>query len=303
MKNKQFAISEDLVLRILAIVLALTLWIYVQAQQPQSVHEGMQTFKDVEIQWNTNSNYIVTAITSRVADVTVRGQLDDINNLTKEDITITLELSEYQDGQHTVSLVPQLPGGIRLYSVSPSKIDVVLDEWQSVQLPVELEFTAALPDDVVVQEVIIEPSIVTVEGAAVVIEDIAKIIIPYDINLLGTATENIKPIAKNIYDDTLAAVSIKNYVNVQLDVKYRKWVPITLNIAGELPEGVTHSLQPARIAVLGEQNQIAQLEELITTQINANEIERDDVLDIEVVFPDGIVPTLQDYQTVTVSFK
>ncbi len=303
MKNKQIKISENSVLKILAIVLSLILWVYVKAQQPVAVDVGVQIFKDIEVNWETNSNYIVTAITDQYVDVSVRGLYDKLSTIQSGDIKINLDLTEYTDGKHTVVLVPQLPRGIQLQSISPSEIDIIIDKWQSEEKSVEIEYLNELPTELVIEKVTFDPPKVTVEGASSALEDISRIVIPYNMEMLGVNAENLVPEARDIYNKTISNVSIKQNVNVSLAVNYRKTLPVSATFTGELPDDISYKIEPDRVAVLGPKAELDLLSELFTAEIDIENVKKGEEIEVAVIYPDNLEPGIQEYQKVTVVFE
>jgi YbbR domain-containing protein len=286
---KKIKLSEDFMIKVLSIALAITLWMYVQGQQPQSIHEGIQTFKDVEIQWTTDSGYIVTAITARSADVTIAGSIDTINLLSESDVMIDLDLTGRNKGRFTIPVEPTIPAGVRVFNITPSQVDIVLDSWVEKTMPVELEFVNDLPENAVVMEELIEPSEVTISGAEDLIDDVDRVVAEYDYTSMDEEEIGVSLKAKNDAGVTLSNVNINEFVDININIQFSKNVPVRLNESIELPEDVALRMQPNTVIILGPQQIIDEIEYIETIEFNYGEIE-EWPYEVDLSFPEGIEP-------------
>jgi YbbR domain-containing protein len=286
---KKIKLSEDFMIKVLSIALAITLWMYVQGQQPQSIHEGIQTFKDVEIQWTTDSGYIVTAITARSADVTIAGSIDTINLLSESDVMIDLDLTGRNKGRFTIPVEPTIPAGVRVFNITPSQVDIVLDSWVEKTMPVELEFVNDLPENAVVMEELIEPSEVTISGAQDLIDDVDRVVAEYDYTSMDEEEIGVSLKAKNDAGVTLSNVNINEFVDININIQFSKNVPVRLNESIELPEDVALRMQPNTVIILGPQEIIDEIEYIETVEFNYDEIE-EWPYEVDLSFPEGIEP-------------
>lgn len=296
---KKIKLSENFMIKLLSIALAITLWMYVQGQQPQSIHEGIQTFKDVEIEWTTDSGYIVTAITSRTADVTIAGSIETINLLSEEDILIDLDLTGYNKGRHSISLEPFIPAGIRVFNISPSQVDVVLDSWEEKIMEVEVEYINDLPENAVVVEESIEPNEVVISGAEDLVDDVESVVIEYNYETMDEQEVGISLKAKNDTGVTLSNVNIDEFVDVTIIIEYSKTLPVRLNSEVEIPEDTTVRLQPNNAIAVGPRDLIDELEYLETEYFNIGEVEQER-FEIDLIYPENIKPFNEQHQNVEV---
>ncbi len=294
---KKIKLSEDFMIKILSIALAITLWMYVQGQQPQSIHEGIQTFKDVDIQWTTDSGYIVTAITARSADVTIAGSIETINLLSENDIEIELDLTGRTKGRYTMPVEPIIPAGVRVFNITPSRVDVVLDGWVEKTMSVEVEFIRDLPDNAVVVEQNIEPGEVTISGAEDLIDDVDRVVVEYDYDSMEQEEIGVSLKAKNEAGVTLSNVNINEVVDIQVDIKYSKTLPIQLNESIEIPDDVSIRIQPNTVIVLGSQEELDEVEFIETEEFVYSEIEQWPH-EINLIFPEELVPYNDEHKDV-----
>ncbi len=299
---KKIKLSENLVLKLLSLALALTLWLYVQGQQPQSIYEGIQTFRNIEIEWVTDSGYIVTAITSRQADLTLVGSIDTVNLISSQDVTITLDLTGYTKGKHTLQLEPQIPAGVRIFSLAPQRVDVVLDNWIEKEIDVEINYSEALPDNVIIEEMVIDPPQVTVSGAEELINDVARIVVDYNYLEMEDEIVGAEVRAVNSSGVTLPNVSIDEFVNLSIYLNYYKTVPVMLSEEVEVPEDVEFVISPNNIVVKGSLEALEDIEYIETETFTYEDIlEEEDSLQVRLVYPEGLEPFNEQHEFVDIT--
>ncbi len=286
-------------IKLLSIALAITLWMYVQGQQPQSIHEGIQTFKDVEIGWTTDSGYIVTAITSRTADVTIAGSIDTINLLSDDDILIDLDLTGYDKGRHSVPVNPQIPAGIRVFNINPSQVDVVLDNWTEKTMEVEIDYINDLPENAVIVEELIEPTEVVISGAEDLIDDVERVVVEYDYTTMDEQESNLELKAKNSSGVTLSNVNIDDFVDLTVTLEYSKTLPVRLNSEVVLPENTTTRFQPNSVIAVGPRELIDELEYIETEYFDIEDVQ-EDRFEIDVIFPEDVKPFNEQHENIEV---
>lgn len=303
MENRRLRISEDLLLQLLAIVLALSLWVYVQAQQPQNLNMIPLTIEEVSVEWHTADGYVVTAATESQADVTVRGTVDIINALQKSDVTINLDLSEYEPGQHTLTLIPEIPNGITLYNVSPSTIEVVIDEWISREISPTLQLETSLPEDEVIGSYLVNPATVTVEGVAADLDRIEILALLYDPVNMGSAVTSIKPVALDSDGQPVATVVVNGEVDLEVTLHKRLLLPVIPDFNAELPEGLSFTAEPASLMTVGLEEDFAGIESIGTLEIDLTDVQAGDSVEVDLLFPGGIRAENSDIKTVTVTFR
>ncbi|QOR34634.1 hypothetical protein IMX26_14320 [Clostridium sp. 'deep sea'] len=303
MKSKGFNIKQGTLLKIFALFFAFFLWIYVQAQQVEPIDNTTQSFTKVEIEWMTDPNYDVVAVTNQYVDIIVRGQSSKISNIKDGDITMKLDLRSYKDGKYNIKLTPQLPFGVKLTSITPDNIDIVLDKWITEEKQLEIEYLNELPSELIIEEVVLEPKTVKVRGTRGEMEKIKKVVVPYNLELQGISAVEIKPEARDSSNKTIDKVLINQNVNVNLKIKYRKWLPVKATFNGELPEDITYTIKPARIEVFGQKAELDVITEVFTTEIDISDIKKGDVIEKEIAFQDNLEPSSPDYKTVNITFE
>jgi YbbR domain-containing protein len=89
-----------------------------------------------------------------------------------------LDLSKTSVGRNTFTITSDnisLPPGIVLREVTPSEVEVYIDETIQQELPVQIDWVGKLPDNLILLEAITDPSSVKIAGSKSIIEEIKTI--------------------------------------------------------------------------------------------------------------------------------
>ncbi len=281
--------SQDFVIKFLSLALALTLWVYVQSQQPKSIHEGIQTFKQVDIHWKTADGYVVTAVTAQQARVTIAGPLDLISLVTEEDVVIEVDLTENDKGRYSVELSPSIPAGMRLFKVQPEKVDFVVDKWVERTLPVGIEYNPALPDNIIIRSADIQPSEVKINGAESLLQTVDRLFVTYDHTVMEQTVSGLSVVAKNAEGNNLPAVIIEEKIALDLVIEQSRLIPVVMSGDMELPAGKRLNIIPMNVLVTGSAENLAEIEKLELKKFDLA-LAAEEMINVEIDYPEGVSP-------------
>lgn len=266
---------QDFGLRILALSLALVVWFYVHGDRPQPIYEVTQTIEDVLVEWELDPNYVVTGITSDRVSVTVRGPQSIMAYFSAADIRVSLDAAGLEEGSHVIPLHVDLPSNVRLISMSPNPMEIVLDLWTSKTMAVSLELTEPLPADILLQEAIIQPFEVVIDGAATYVDSVTKVVAPYSYEQLGAQVEDLNLVARDSAGRAVPQVNIQHSVSITLRLLHRKTVAVEIPNREEvlLEEAIASiSFEPQEIIILGSKPAVDQLQGVLTEPLPLEEI-------------------------------
>ncbi len=172
--------------KILAVVLALMLWFYVDAERIQSMN------LDVPVQYvNLPEGYTAENGVSTVR-ITVRGEEADLSGLRGTDFSAKVDLSQAEIGTKAYPIQVTAPNLAEHFTYRPSETRLTIDEVVQKSVPVELRTTGELPAGYELAGVRITPETVTVEGRSQALSDITYVAIR-TIDLSGvTATQEME---------------------------------------------------------------------------------------------------------------
>lgn len=153
--------------------------------------------------------YIKSNPQMRISDVSVNSvqlSLSGSDRLLKtirpDQIEALIDLSEAVAGQNTFYIKPEnikLPLGVYLKDIKPKSVEIVVDYPINKKLPVQVEWSGSLPENLILSGVTVDPALITVTGGKNILDDIGTIYtekIKVD-NLEESGTLSVRPSLPN----------------------------------------------------------------------------------------------------------
>jgi YbbR domain-containing protein len=174
-----FSLVERIFLRdwgtkLIALAISIALWFGVSgktvSRRIQNVHLNLLPANEMQIR-NEPPNEI---------EITVTGDKQKIDRLTKDDLIVSVDLSETLSGDRILELSPEtvnleLPSGIRLAEIQPNKIAIVLEKVVEREIDVKPVFEGSLADGFEIYQKIVTPSKVRLRGPESMIKSLDSI--------------------------------------------------------------------------------------------------------------------------------
>ena len=101
-----------------------------------------------------------------------------IKSLRPEHIQIRIDLGQAVEGNNTYAITQEailLPAGVILKSVSPQSVDVNLGVLIRKELPIQIDWVGKLPNNLVLQNIQVDPEKVQVMGSRQILNDITTL--------------------------------------------------------------------------------------------------------------------------------
>ena len=289
--------SNNLAAKIVALILAAILWIYVMNEQNPPIES---TFT-VQVQLrNSQSNLVVSDIPDTVR-VKLRGPRSIIAGVLTKDMMCYIDLKGLAEGRHNVRIITQAPSSLEIVETNPDKVTIRLETAIKRQLPVEIGLNGTVGTGTAISKVIPNPEKVTFEGARAAVESVEKVYVPVDItgkiadfqvaapvvpvNRAGKEVEGL-----TLYPDkiTIGVVVVKEGINKTIDIR-----PLTY---GDLALGYTLksiTTDPPRIEVVGLADQVEKLESVYTEPINLSGLKQSVKREMKLQIREGFTITQQ----------
>lgn len=147
---------------LLAFFLAIFAWYSITGQ------ERVETWMDVRIELRglPPDLVVLAGLPNKIA-VRVRGPQGLMRSLTASEISYTLNLPDMKKGTHLIDLSPDhipLEGPFDVVEISPPMLTLEIENVVSNTVPLQYTFSAALPADIKVGAVHLDPDEVTIRG-------------------------------------------------------------------------------------------------------------------------------------------
>ena len=251
--------ENNRMLKLIALALAIVLWLYVGTQQdPLAQH----TY-EVQLEMENLPVDKTASLSEETVKVRVMGRQDRLNALSGSDFKASVDLSDVEEGEHALPVQVTLPNEVYFARTNPSMVNVQVDALQGSEMRVEINTTGTLPDGVTLEDMSVEPQKVFVTSVDVQFYDIAGN--PINDERLQALPAQVSLAIKTSQSDT------------------EKTVPIQANFVGQLPQGVqieSVSIQPETATVSGAPEDLAAIDSVRTAAIDLSQISQTTTLSV-----------------------
>ena len=303
----------DLVPRILCVVLALILWLYVMSNESpdhQRTFSGVTVAVENTVLLSSEKNLSVISGHGGLADITITGKKSDVVSYSLEDIVASVDVSSITEpGRHQLSVSVSTPEGCVVQSVYPTSIEVYVDEISTKTIPVKVNISSIQYDQsITLGAPVPEVSAVTVSGPASVIEAAASAVVSLE---LGTVTTSLSARGElqvvteegALIDNPYLMVS-QSSVGVALPVYVERELPITVNTKyGYLTEeNADIIVVPQKITVRTDPKNLIGLDSLVVATLDETQLSDNTTRIVSIALPEGF-ENVSGTKTASISVK
>ena len=314
--------KRKIVTALLSLLAAIALWVYVITVVGP---EDQQTFRDIPVVFQGASaleDRGLMLLTKDVPTVTLElsGNRSDLNKLSPSNITVTVDLSKiYDPGKNAVIPNVSYPGNvannaITVQSRNPSGITLEVVRRAHKDVPIAVDFTGALSEEYMKEAPELEMETVRISGPEDVVQkiDSARIEIALSeenkTTIVGEYTFTLCDWDKKPVDAAHIEISGEEAkaISVTVPIKRVKEIPLTVKVTeggGATEANSSIVIEPESILVSGDEELLANLNELQIGTVDLRTILEDQEMTFPVTLPEGIVnETGITEAKVTVSF-
>ena len=161
---------EDWALKLLALVITFALWFGVTGLSTPTTKRIT-----VPLNFNISNNAEITSSPIQEVDIVISGDKRKIDQINKADLIASLDLTDVAPGDRVVSLTPenvyvQLPQGIKLTEVAPSRIAVNLEAVEEKDIEVKTITNGSVANGFEIYSTTVVPAKIRVRGPASVVK-------------------------------------------------------------------------------------------------------------------------------------
>lgn len=262
---------NNLTAKILALILAAVLWLYVMNEQ----NPPMESSFTVPVQVRNIQNGLVVADIPSTVRVKLRGPRSIIAVVNTKDIVCDIDLKGLSEGKHNINIITYIPPSLELMEVNPDKALVRIDATISRTLPVEVRLTGSTPPGSKVSKMTVTPEQVRLTGPRPIVNSVEKIITSVDMTEKAAPFQtviNVIPInlaGKEVDGVSVAPDKVTAVLEVVQEIS-RRTVDIRPFTQGELPQGYVMkniTASPPKVDVTGPADKVDKLEFIPTEPI------------------------------------
>jgi len=300
--------SNESTFKIISIMVALILWMYVMNEQnPQVTY----VVRDVPVRMeNLDTDKFALKDNSQTyaVNVKVRGRRSLITNLKSNDIDAVVNLRGRMEGDNLLPLSVNVPNNIELVDFSPKEIMVSLDAIIEEQMPVTVEIKGTPASGYAYQSPTSKPSAVVVKGPRTMVNAVKRVMAQADVDGKNQTFTSILPL--RVLDgqgkDQKNIEFRPDVVEVTVPIIPVTSVSITPVVSGSPAEGFVVkniSSDPSAVVVTGDPDVLNQLSTVNSETLNIDGYMRDVTREVKIVFPEGIKALDEKATTVKITVE
>lgn len=294
-------IESDLLLKILSVVFAFLLWMFVINTDNPVIKK---TFSDVPVDMlneqvldELNQTYKIES--GDTVSFTVKGKKDIVDRLTKSDFRATADVSSMSD----VHAIPIKVEALRYKSqldvdTGNATVKVVLEDVKSDQIPVVMEVKGKPASGYTVSTQTETPNLISISGPKSVVSRIKQIVAV--VNVSGVKKDVTMTQSVKCYDedgDEVSQERIKldtNKIKVKIGLSRTKIVPFKVDTKGSPGKGyVLGSIdyQPKHIEITGSKEDLDKVDSIKLVKLDISDSTKSIEKTIkasDIKLPDGI---------------
>ncbi len=151
-------------LKLICLILAFAVWQGIRVSTSFEV-----VVADIPLLVTAGDGHAVLELSSDVVSIRFRGSREDISYISRDQITVELDISERADRlRQTVKLISRYvktPSRAHIVGFYPTEIVVTIDREVERLLPIKATFEGSLPEGVQLEKAVCEPASVRIRGA------------------------------------------------------------------------------------------------------------------------------------------
>mgnify|MGYP000038967100 FL=1 len=299
---KQFLERENLIPRIVTLIVACGLWLYVMSEQNPMIERDFV----VKLQQRNVAENMVVLNAPENVKVKVSGQRSVLGGVTEKEVVAYIDCAGLDVGQQNVPVVVQFPEG-QVIEVNPNNIYLYIDEISEKTMPVETIVIGLPANDYALSKQEVAPETVTVRGAGHRLDALVKVVAPVDVSekerdfevqshlvAISDTGAEMHDLAIEPAEAKIKATLVRQMITTEL--------PVIVSTTGELADGkklVKAESTPAKVSILAEPSVAHSLVALHTKQVDLSRLRSDGTVDVELDLPPHV---MCGTKTVTVKF-
>ena len=291
--------KENLFARIICLLVACGLWVYVMTDQNPIVE------RDVEVRLqhaNLPENMMVFNAPKNII-VKVRGTRTKVSENLDSKLSAVINLKHVTEGQQNVPVEVDFAAG-DVIQVLPKEVSIYVDTVSEKRVPVITRIVGAVANDLTIGHSVITPAQVTLRGATHRIDKVNKVVAPIDVtDHQGDfqAESELVAVSDDGYDIPNMRI-IPERVMVQATMVSQMLsvdIPVQLVVSGELPKGITVTkteILPEKVRITAPPSLLKELKAINTKPVDVSKLNGSAVLAAELDLPEKVIPELRTVQ-------
>ena len=290
-------INKDLTIRILSVMLALLMWLYVITEQNPEITKDITVpirlintvflEKNNMVLFDDSNNYKLT--------LKIKGKKNALDKVNETTVDAYADLEGHNlKGENFLKInIGGIPEGVDIISKSAESLKVMLESKVSIQKSVHLNIMGNPSHGMAAMTPSIAPNEVVITGAESQVNKIKSVRVDVDIASVNTEVRRILPV--RVLDDSgkdIQNITIEpGNVEVAIPIENTKRVSLEIDLSGQpaaeyLVNNIT--IQPEEILITGKQQALEGINSIKTEKIDITEGTADISKEVKLEIPSGI---------------
>lgn len=288
----EFSAQKNMPAKILALILAVVLWVYVMNDQNPMIESSVEVPLEVR---NQPAATALLDVPDKVK-IKVRAPRNLLINLQNQEIKAYIDLKGIGEGRSTVKIYTTVPTNLEVAEVFPERVNLRVEPIIARQVPLEVRLGGTPSVGTMVSKVSAAQQAVSIEGPQNVLESVTKVVAVVDISGRGAdfnAEATVQ--ALNANDKIVEGVKVApEHVSVAVQIMQgitKKTAEIKALTFGDLPKGFrieSINTQPSKVEVRGSDKVLDKLEFVYTEPVNLTGLDKDTEIEVPLQAKDGV---------------
>ncbi|PHS33820.1 MAG: hypothetical protein COA82_07970 [Alkaliphilus sp.] len=286
--------SQNTTAKIISVLFALVMWIYVMGEINPiiTIEIANVPVTILSEELIRERGLVIKNVDNTKINARLRGRLDYVTNITKEDIILTVNLRDFNTGRNNVPIITNIASDVEV-KLSSETLMVELEEIIRVQKEVKLEIVGEPKENYVLGISKFTPTVVWIEGPESYVVRVDSVGARLEVeNMTTNITATLPLKAYDIRGVEISGVDIKtNNIEASLMIDSRKMVRIIPNIEVKIADGfeITNiSVTPNEITIIGQPDVLSDIFTIPTRLVEREGLNSSVELIVTLVLPDNV---------------
>lgn len=274
-------------LKLLALLLALVLWVYVSNEQ-NPVREKLLTINLEHT--GPNSPFVIVGGVPDSVKVRVQGNRNQLADLASVDFKAVITIPEGKTGDFSLPVQVTTPAGLRVSQIVPEEVKVSIDRIVEKQVPVAVSLRGTPAQGFTALAPLYQPPAVTVKGPSRDVNEISQVSAVVDIQNADRDVEQNTPLNVDASSVTLSPSSVRVVIPI-IGAAASKTVSVQFQLTGSPATGyeVKRSYsEPATVQVLGPPEIISAITSIKTEPVDIEGADKNVTIEAGLIQPQGV---------------
>lgn len=288
---------RDNSIKILALFMALLLWVYVTNEQNPLMSRNYQIPLAVQ---GEPEGFVISGLPEKV-HIRVQGPRSIGSALGAGDFTAQVNLMGVTEGEFELPVQVTTPPGVELLQVTPRTVKVLSDRITQKNVPVTLNLKGRVAQGLQRGEPVLEPPVVTLHGPSKLLAEITRVGVTVDVS--GAEDTLVRDMAVQTGVKGVTVSPGRVSVTVPVTALPARALPVRINLTGTPAQGYEMGeilVQPAQVQVTGPQQVIENIAEVRSLEVDITGATEDVEREVVLVLPDGATSVKPDRVRITV---